>query len=206
MTDSDLRKIYEHRHDDILIPMRQKLENYLLEILKDQPRIDRVSLRVKSVESFLEKAEKMVGDQPKYHEPLKEIHDQIGARIIAFYNCDLDPVCKYVERYFRPVEKDRKEPVSKDEFGYEGYHYLFFIPLDFIDQKFPKEDYPEFFELQIRTLFQHAWAQANHDLVYKPTTKLTREQLRKVAFTAAQSWGADKIFEELFKELSMPNN
>jgi putative GTP pyrophosphokinase len=60
---------------------------------------------------------------------------------------------------------------------------------------------PKFFELQIKTLYQHAFSEASHDLAYKPNVELTRDQKRKVAYTSAQSWGADMVFSELFKEL-----
>jgi len=63
------------------------------------------------------------------------------------------------------------------------------------------DTYPEFFELQIKTLFQHAWSEADHDLGYKSDRELSREEKRQVAFTAAQSWGADKIFCSLAEKL-----
>jgi hypothetical protein len=40
-------------------------------------------------------------------------------------------------------------------------------------------------------------------LGYKPSVDLTSEQRRKLAFTAAQAWGADQIFEELRADLSL---
>jgi ppGpp synthetase/RelA/SpoT-type nucleotidyltranferase len=60
---------------------------------------------------------------------------------------------------------------------------------------------PPWFELQIKTLFQHAWAESGHDLGCKSPTELTRDQQRMLAFTAAQAWGADKITVELFRQL-----
>jgi ppGpp synthetase/RelA/SpoT-type nucleotidyltranferase len=64
---------------------------------------------------------------------------------------------------------------------------------------------PKFFELQIKTLFQHAWAEANHDLAYKPLVPMSAHQRRLIAFTAAQAWGADQVFAQLVDEIvNMP--
>jgi len=60
-----------------------------------------------------------------------------------------------------------------------------------------------FFELQIKTLFQHAWSEAEHDLGYKPTTVLSHDQKKRLAFTAAQAWGADQVFDELYKQIDL---
>ena len=95
------------------------------------------------------------------------------------------------------VEEKEIFPEDESQFGYEGVHYILFIPEDIRDPKIPKADCTEFFELQIKTLYQHAWSEANHDLCYKSESDLTKVQLRKIAFTAAQSWGADSIFNEL---------
>jgi len=56
----------------------------------------------------------------------------------------------------------------------------------------------------VKTLFQHAWSEAEHDLGYKPSGKLTSDQKRRLAFTAAQASGADLIFDEMFQELKEP--
>jgi ppGpp synthetase/RelA/SpoT-type nucleotidyltranferase len=99
--------------------------------------------------------------------------------------------------YFRPIELKRITPDDESKFGYEGYHCILIIPTDIRNSTISTTDCPEFFELQIKTLYQHAWAQANHDLSYKPEKSLDSDFMRKVAFTAAQSWGADLIFNEL---------
>jgi putative GTP pyrophosphokinase len=63
----------------------------------------------------------------------------------------------------------------------------------------------DFFELQLKTLFQHAWSEADHDLGYKPSAELSLDQKRRLAFTAAQAWGADLIFDELYREIAFPS-
>ncbi|WP_244619298.1 hypothetical protein [Rhizobium sp. 18055] len=66
----------------------------------------------------------------------------------------------------------------------------------------PSDLVPNFFEIQVKTLFQHAWSEANHDLGYKPESdRLTSDQNRLLAFASAQAWGADRAFDELFIDL-----
>ena len=74
-----------------------------------------------------------------------------------------------------------------------------------IDNDWDKALVPKFFELQIKTLFQHAWSEAEHDIGYKEGQKpLDLDQKRRLAFTSAQAWGADRVFDELFRELMPP--
>jgi len=119
----------------------------------------------------------------------------------VFYKNDAEQVAEDVKKYFKHIETQRVIPDSEREFGYEGIHYIFFIPDDLFEEPISGGRPVEFFELQIKTLFQHAWSQAEHDLGYKPSATLTSDQKRRVAFTAAQAWGADLIFDEMFRQL-----
>src|SRR6185312_2125 len=171
-------------------------------VVGDQPRIDRISVRAKGIDRFLAKAAKEADGAPKYSDPIDQIQDQIGARIVTFYLSDVARLGATIEKYFGSVEVQNVVPDSPREFGYEGRHYILFIPDDVKDPATNAEDCPTFFELQIKTLFQHAWGEADHDLIYKPSGVLTPDQRRRVAFTAAQAWGADRMFEELAQELT----
>jgi ppGpp synthetase/RelA/SpoT-type nucleotidyltranferase len=135
---------------------------------------------------------------PKYADPLSEIQDQVGARIVTFYKSDVLRIAAVVEKYFRAIEAKNHVPESDSEFSYFGKHYIFFVSSD-ASSGLDRALLPKVFELQIKTLFQHAWSEANHDLGYKPGGgTLTSDDKRKLAFTSAQAWGADMIFDELF--------
>lgn len=198
----DLAAAYASRFTAILEPLATGLQQYLTKIVASRPRIDRVSVRAKAVESFLNKAatQDKLG-LPKYADPLSEIQDQIGARITTFYLHDVASVQAVVEGFFGSIEKCKKEPESDSEFGYEGFHYILFLPDDILTPELLHSDPPKYFELQIKTLFQHAWSESAHDLIYKHNAALSRDQHRRAAFTAAQAWGADRIFTELATEL-----
>jgi putative GTP pyrophosphokinase len=198
----ELREVYTARRAQVLLPLARNLEIYLSELVLALPRIDHVSVRAKAVESFVRKAEKRTEDgQPKYSDPIHQIQDQIGARITSFYLSDIPLVKSLVEKYFGPIESRLASPESPREFDYEGQHYILFIPDDVIHNRIDDGAGPKFFELQIKTLFQHAWSQASHDLAYKSETAVSRDQRRLVAFAAAQAWGADQIFAKLAEEL-----
>lgn len=191
---------YSARYNNTLFPIAAKLEALLQEILSGQPRIDRISTRPKSVDRFVGKANALTKDgKAKYGDPLHQIQDQIGARIITFYKDDVHRISEEVQRYFHAIESKDMLPENEWEFGYFGNHHVLMLLPDLVDPAFDNNLVPYCFELQIKTLFQHAWSEANHDLGYKPGQQpLKGDELRQLAFTSAQAWGADRVFNDLF--------
>ena len=197
----ELEADYVRRYETILQRLADNLQRHITDLMGDESRIDRIAARAKSPSSFLQKALMRTERGLKYSEPLQQIQDQLGARIVVFFEHDVRRVAEIVKRYFTAVENRRLIPETESEFGYFGHHLVLVLPTDVIEEEMDDSLVPDFFELQIKTLFQHAWSEADHDLGYKPgSIPLTSEQKRKVAFTAAQAWGADLIFAELFVE------
>jgi putative GTP pyrophosphokinase len=198
-----LEASYRVRYNSALVPIAKALHEHIADIFKDEPRIDRISARAKDPNSFLKKASTSLKSKAKYTEPLSQIQDQIGARIITFYRSDVDRLDAIVKKYFKPIEIRNRVPESEWEFGYFGRHYVLVLPTDVKIESIDKKLMPDFFELQIKTLFQHAWSEADHDLGYKPgSVPLTSDEKRKLAYTSAQAWGADHMFDELFQARS----
>jgi putative GTP pyrophosphokinase len=197
-----LESTFALRRERVLLPLAERIEAHLKSVFEGFPRIDRISARAKSVDRFIAKATKKENGKPKYDDPLNQIQDQVGARIVTFYASDVERVRLETEKYFKYIESKKIVPESESEFGYEGRHFILFVPTDLLDETLSSEDAVEFFELQIKTLFQHAWSEAEHDLGYKPSGKLTSDQKRRFAFTAAQAWGADQIFDELYRQVT----
>jgi len=192
---------YTSLHAKYLQHMEGPLRELVIEAIEGAERVDSVACRAKSPDRFFAKAQKTNEDgSNKYLDPLVEIQDQIGARITVFYLKDVDTISERILKYFVPIEIQNKQPANDYEFGYFGEHFVLKIPDDILPDGVD-DPIPEFFELQIKTLFQHAWSEAHHDLGYKSIRALTALENRKVAFTAAQAWGADRIFQELADEL-----
>ena len=197
--DDALAAEYGDRYENLKLTANA-LREYLADLLKTEPRIDRVTARAKDPVSFIKKAGALTDGKPKYSEPLAQIQDQIGARIITFYRADVDQLDCIIKSYFKTIEFRDRIPESEWEFGYFGRHYVLVLPSDVKSDSIDKSLLPDFFELQVKTLFQHAWSEAEHDLGYKPgSMPLSSDEKRKLAYTSAQAWGADHMFDELFR-------
>ena len=162
-----LRAQYEQSRGTLELVARE-IEEVLKDTVRGLPRIDMVTTRVKGVESFVGKALRAdpTSGAPKYTNPLDEIQDQIGARIVVFYKSDVQEVADTVLQAVREIEDQAKGDMDPRSFGYEARHFVCMVPPNIREVHHP---HVEFFELQISTLFQHAWAQGDHDLGYKPS-------------------------------------
>ena len=198
---SDLDATYRNRFLTILTPIVRCLEQVLKEHLTGMPRIDRIGARAKSPQRFLAKACKVLDGVPKYSDPVSQIQDQLGARIVVFYEQDVAAVSSIIEKYYHRFERQKLIPDTEWEFGYFGLHYVLALPRDAVPASISFDQAPDCFELQIKTLWQHAWSEANHDLGYKPTEQMSPDHRRRLAYTSAQAWGADRVFADLFREL-----
>ncbi|AIV70312.1 hypothetical protein Y028_3135 [Burkholderia pseudomallei MSHR62] len=203
MTREEVLAEYTARYEALLKPLAVKLEELLRDHLEGVSHIDRVGARAKSPQRFADKAVKVLDDGTlKYSHPFEQVQDLIGVRVVVFYKQDVDIVSAIVERYFARIEKKDIVPDHESSFGYVGKHFILLVPEDVIADDADTSKLPKFFELQIKTLFQHAWSEANHDLAYKPEIELSSRQQRLIAFTAAQAWGADHHFAQLHTELN----
>jgi len=181
----------------------QELEVYLRKFLSDVSRIDRIGTRSKGIEKFKRKCRNVTSDgELKYPEPLAQIQDQIGARVIVFFLSDVEKISTLIKENFTITESAVKEPESTSEFSYFGHHYICMMPTE-ISGNYSDSYCPDWFELQIKTMHQHAWSEAGHDIGYKPSEfALSSKEERKMAYASALSWGADRAFDDLHKSTS----
>jgi len=193
---------YRRRYEGFLQAVARRLQGHIESHLEGVPNIERVTARAKDPARFAEKARRTDKDgHAKYDKPLTEIQDQVGARVIVLYRDDVISVVSVITRYFQPIEQRELVPESQWAFGYFGQHLVLPLPRDVVPGDVPLNVVPRFFELQVKTLFQHAWSEANHDVGYKSRAPLSTDQERLLAYTAAQAWGADRAFAELRSEV-----
>jgi putative GTP pyrophosphokinase len=199
---SDYLTLFEERRG-ILVELSKTLDELVRQDLEGTSHVDRISFRVKDPLSFEKKAlAKNKNGQQKYQNPLREIEDQIAGRVIVFFLSDIEKVRSALASTFRQVEFEAKEPDSESAFGYQSHHQVFLIsehhkPAGWGAHK----NMPKTFELQIRTLFMHAWAEPQHDIGYKGQDELTKEMKRMLAWVAASAWGADRSMDEIARKI-----
>lgn len=191
-----LREEYEQRHP-VLEQVANRLEAELNEHFEGQPHVDRISFRTKGVDSFVEKATKRKVEPP-YEHPLAEIEDQIAGRVLVLFSGDVPNAVEHIKTLLTPVEYDHKRPTRYNEFDYESVHGVYTLPPPYLPTDWAEHgDMPQTFEMQVRTLFQHAYAEPQHDLGYKSDTPIDDEIKRELAWIAAGCWGGDQALERV---------
>lgn len=128
------------------------------------------------------------------YQSLKDITDILGARVICYFNDDVDKIGQLVEESFkidRERSSDKRALMRADAFGYLSLHYICSLPED---EDFPEELCGRRFEIQIRTILQHAWSDINHDLGYKNQFGVPRAITRELARLAGLLELADNEF------------
>jgi len=117
-----------------------------------------VTARTKSVASFAEKADRSVDGRRVFTDPLSEITDQIGLRVITFLRDDVTTVANLLGDEMQLLDdRDMGQVTAREgRWGYASRHLLV---------AFPGEQQPA--SIQVRTVLQHAWAEFEHDIRYK---------------------------------------
>jgi putative GTP pyrophosphokinase len=203
-----LAKQHEARYR-LRYPLLQRLATSLDEqsgaLLKGVEHIDRLYFRAKDPTSFGKKSVATDNNgKPKYASPFEDIEDQVAGRVLVFFRRDIDIVVSKLCDGFNRAQLLRKEPGRHDAFAYESIHLVFIIPPHlFPDGWEALGTRPTTFEMQVRTLFMHAWAEPEHDIAYKAKIPLSQEEKRKLAWAAAGAWGGDEIFEQVLESLSL---
>ena len=163
--------------------------------------------RIKSFQSYYTKILRLKSKQIDNSSSLICLTDMIGIRIICTFLEDVTIVKEQIQKIFDVKEIEIKgESQSFKEFGYESVHVLVKVPDDCMpSQKFYDKNGLELklpddlvCEIQIRTILQDAWAEVEHELIYKSEfTPFDMPLKRKLASMNASLSLADIIFQEI---------
>ncbi len=162
-------RAYAASHDDLVQAGEEALA--LVTGILDDAGINYLSVtgRTKTVASFAEKAVRQQDGRPLYTDPLTQITDTIGVRVITYVHSDVAAVADLLHDQV-VVQDDRdmgRETAQEGRFGYASRHLQ--IGLDAVREG--QSAYAHLAgraaQVQIRTVLQHAWAEFEHDIRYK---------------------------------------
>ncbi|MCQ2595460.1 MAG: tetratricopeptide repeat protein [Treponemataceae bacterium] len=161
--------------------------------------------RVKSFGSYYKKLLR-IRPASLFKQPLPVLTDMMGIRVICAFLEDLSVVEKQIIENYDIVEVEKKG-AERDftTFGYESTHILINIPQEIAQ----KHNLPNGLvcEIQIRTILQDAWAEVEHELVYKSEfSPFDLPLKRKLASMNASLSLADIIFQEIRDYQNKLNN
>ena len=166
-----------------------------------------VTGRLKTFDSYYKKFRKYLKRNVKTPVKLRKyilgnpdiphLPDIMGIRVICPFIDDLGKVEKLIISKMALLQIEHKGKYHKyNEFSYESDHLLVEIPRDILD-KWGDTDF-NIAEIQIRTHMQNAWAEVEHELLYKiEFTPCDYPMRRKFAAIKASLSLADTIFHEI---------
>lgn len=161
-----------------------------------------VQARAKDVSSF---AGKIQRPEKGYTDPLNEITDFCGARVITLTLDGVSRICDFVEKNFQIFwehSEDKLDSLGSSTFGYLSTHYIVaFREGDFPEEVVPPELIGLKAEIQVRTLLQHAWADIAHEFSYKSAVNLPLAWKREMSRLAALLEEGDQAFDRLQHDL-----
>jgi putative GTP pyrophosphokinase len=165
----------------------------IITTLLDDAGINYVSItgRTKSVASFAAKAIRTRDGEPLYDDPLTQITDVVGVRVITYLHDDVAAVAQlFADQLTIIDDRDLGEETARDgRFGYASRHLLISSPAG--------PERPA--SVQVRTILQHAWAEFEHDIRYKGTVPAADapDLDRRFTLAAGLLELADREFSEI---------
>ena len=176
---------------DAFVKLGDTVHSMLADIVKDLGlTVLAVEHRVKEEKSLAGKLERK-GDG---YNTLEDITDILGCRVVCFLSDEIDQIGKKVEESFVvdwEHSSDKRALIQEDAFGYLSLHYICSLPSG---DKWPDEICGKKFEIQIRTILQHAWSVIHHDIGYKSDFGVPRDIKRQFARLAGLLELADDEF------------
>jgi ppGpp synthetase/RelA/SpoT-type nucleotidyltranferase len=162
-------------------------------IERDELRVHSCISRVKSLKSFREKVARK-----RYTDPLSDMHDIVGARVVCLFPDDLAKIDAMIRNEFQVLSSEDKTKTSPPEFmHYRSVHYNCQIRPAHTGPRYdPIKDIV--FEVQCRTILQDAWAAVQHYLAYKGPNSIPDDLSRDFSALAGLFHVADKTFQQLY--------
>lgn len=193
-------RVCEYEH---IRPSYEKLVEEITYILKEKlklsdVRVADVSGRAKTPENFKEK----IG-RKRYKNPLREITDLAGVRVVCYYEPDLATVHEIIRSEFDVCEHvDKTGDLGVDKMGYHGAHFIITLGTRYRGARYDGITDLSC-EIQVRTVLQDAWALISHHLIYKDEASIPERMRRDLNNVASLLEIAQGVFDSIREKREM---
>lgn len=152
----------------------QKIVTFLRKELFSIELHPEISYRTKEIHSLIKKIQKKQKESGLYS--YNDLRDKLGIRIICPFLSDLEVVDTCLkEKFIIRKEEKKKDSIDFNRLDYQSNHYDVSVNSNIIDF-----DTNFIFEIQVRTMNQHAWANSAHILYYKQDIVLPDEMKHRI--------------------------
>ena len=199
----NLKLLPQKQDYELLVIKYREIERIALEKLDEEfarssLQIMQIPHRIKTWESIEEKWSR----KPDKYLRIENLTDLLGFQIICFFASQVDEAGEIVGRVFdvdREQSCDKRSMISPTSFGYLSLHIICSLKND---GTVPEELAGLKFEIQLRTILQHAWAELEHDLGYKNPFEIPGDLRREFSRIAGLLEIADEAFDNIKKKLT----
>jgi ppGpp synthetase/RelA/SpoT-type nucleotidyltranferase len=106
----------------------------------------------------------------RYGQPGRQLTDIIAARVITYYTDDVPVIVKALSDALEinPYKSaDKRDELESVEFGYTSVHLIARTQASWRTSPKYFALRNKWFEIQVRSILEHAWAEIEHEVVYK---------------------------------------
>lgn len=186
---------YERRYESHK-EIARRIEELVRQVVRDLGLdIHLVVARAKSPDSLRGKLRRKT-----YSDPSMQVTDTVGVRVITYYRSAVDPVAEAIKREFRIDQtrsEDKRRLLDLREFGYRSVHLIAKLKPPRSRMTEYADIAPLWFEIQVRSLLEHVWAEIEHEVVYKSGVKYPDSTARLFGALAGTLEILDGEFEKL---------
>jgi ppGpp synthetase/RelA/SpoT-type nucleotidyltranferase len=151
---------------------------YIKSTITEYEILPEISFRTKDLLSIIKKIKKKQSEKEYTYNDLK---DKLGLRIICTYKEDLEKVDSFLKENFIIKKAEyKKDILDFDKLDYTSNHYDASINANIAAFQNHNHLKDLVFEIQVRTLNQHAWSNTAHTLAYKQEAEIPPLLKRRV--------------------------
>lgn len=177
------------RHRPALERVRVELFHHLHDALKCI-KTHSLSSRIKTSASLGHK----LARPDRTYTSLWQVTDMVGLRVTTYFEDTIPDVAHVIENSFNIDFGHTRDRLNNASFGYRSLHYVGGLDTRDLPREFR-------FEIQVRTILQHAWAEIEHDIGYKASDTTPENIKRRFTRIAGLLELADEEFVSIRRDL-----